>query len=269
MALHDAYLRLTPYELAIPGRAFADERFGAIRHEAKEREVDPSDPARFPLLGEVGRLLQELATSDGPAGRRVQHLGAILYQAFHLWGAGEPVFLMSVPVARALVDARPDAEPPVAPGVPSSSGYLQLPRNLFWARVADDGVPEALDGIFWTAAETLQVLGVLGLRGDRPGMSVVELSGVPLDALGDALGETMREEGADFATDLPGGELEVLYSVQTGGELLKLLGLAFRYVEAHPDSLQPLVRQDQEALGSGDPLPSAIPGSRITPGAGS
>jgi hypothetical protein len=268
MALHDSYPRVTPYELAIPGRAFAEERFAAIRDEAEERGAATGDPGGFLLLGEVGHLVQDLASAEGGGRERLQHLGALAFHAFHLWEAGEPCFLLSTPAARYLVEAAVGGGASTeseGPGPVTPAGYLQLPRNLFWARVGEEEVPEALDGIFWTAGgATIHLLGVLGIRGDRPGVSVVELSGVPVDALGESLSGPMRDEGGDFATDLPGGEIDRLYSITTGGELVKLMALVFRYLAGAPEVLADADRGPSEEERGDGPMSSMLPFQRIT-----
>jgi len=267
MALHDRYPRRTPYELAIPGRAFVDERFGLLKEEVEKRGADPHDPARLILMGEVGRLLQELGGAEGPAEERMRHLGAMLFHAFHFWSAGEPLYLLDLHAARYLVEAVKDTPGSAAPEAPSPAGYLQLPRNLFWARVSQEGVAEALDGFFWTLSpvepQVMHVLGILGLRGDRPGMSAVELTSVPVSALAEALVSGAREDGDDFATDLPGGELENLYSLQTGMEVLKLLGRVFAYVEAHPGAVSEPERHPRDDADADGPDPSSLPARRI------
>ena len=49
MPIHDAYARVTPFELLLPAEGFADERFPLIQEEAEERQVDLTDPERFAL----------------------------------------------------------------------------------------------------------------------------------------------------------------------------------------------------------------------------
>ena len=46
MPIHDAYARVTPYELLLPEEGFADERFPLIQEEAEERKADLTDPER-------------------------------------------------------------------------------------------------------------------------------------------------------------------------------------------------------------------------------
>ena len=76
------------------------------------------------------------------------------------------------------------------------------------------------------APAELHVLIALGVRPDRPGFSVVPASGV-LDREPHWAEIDAREQGADFETTLPGGELDRLYSIENAAELLKLTSLCF------------------------------------------
>ena len=115
---------------------------------------------------------------------------------------------------------------------PSSSGYLLLPRNLVWAEPAPGLTPEPVDGFFWTRTgaedepDRLHVLLVLGVRPDRAGFSVVPATGV-LDTESHWAEIDARPEGTDFETNLPGGEMDELYSIETAAEVLKLASLCF------------------------------------------
>jgi hypothetical protein len=150
-------------------------------------------------------------------------------------------------LARRLL-AAPPAVGPWAMLPPHPAGYLQLPRNLLWARVAATEPPEPVDGIFWTmigAADPTQppyarldLLVALGLRPGRPGLSVIDI-GEELEAGGaghwaDVAG---RPEGEDFANLLPGGELQQWHGLATRGEVLRLVSLLFWHVTMHPDAV--------------------------------
>ena len=171
MAIHDRYLRRTPFERFLP---------------------DPDFPGR--------------------------HFDAI----------GRPAFLLETPVVRTLVETEPwegevDGD---APDLPASS-YLQLPQHLVWARTGDGG-PGSVDGFFRTVVgeSRMHLLPVVGLLEGRPGFTVLPLPGLPLtDAPTWATAE-MRHDGEDFASEMPGSELERLYEVQTAGEVLKLVARA-------------------------------------------
>lgn len=243
MSRRDAWARLTPYEVGIPGREFADTNFKAIRDEAEGRDVDLSDPGAFLLLGEVGRVLREIQGGER-GGEAIHRFGAFLFHAFHFHEAGEPVLLLATAATRYLVEGR-SAErdtadrrwEPWSGRVPAPAGYIQLPRHLVWSHPDPEGPAEDLDGVFWTraAGDSLALLAALGIRSDRPGLSVIPLPPVPL---ADASAWTrMEARGTDFETTLPGGELDELYSVVTAGELLKLVARVFQYLDAVPESL--------------------------------
>ena len=237
MSPGDASARLTPYEIGIPGRVFADRAFGQIREEAETRSSDLTDPGSFILLGEVGRLIREIQGEDR-GGEAIHRFGAFLFQAFHFHACGEAIYLLERDVARHLVQ-RSFTASPWEGRVPASAGYLQLPRHLFWSVPEKGDHAEPLDGVFWTrsSGETLSLLVALGIRTGRPGMSVTEL---PPVALQDAAGwptEQVRLKGHDFSTSLPGGDLDGLYSVGSLGEVLKLIARLFTYLVEVPEAL--------------------------------
>ncbi len=275
MTTRDAHARITPYELGFPGREFAERWFSAIGEEVAAREVDPSDPGAFLLLGEVGRMVRELQGEDrGPDALR--RFGALVYHGYHFHDAGEPLLLLETPAARYLVDGSAEAEgsgahPPSGssgtPGLPAwtgelpePAGYLQLPRHLFWVHSEGEGVPEPLDGFFWTRAGDagLALTAIAGIRGDRPGFSILPLPPVPLKDAGRWVTERIRSDGADFATTLPGGELDRLYSLLTTGELLKLAALVFAYRGAVPHAMG-----ERERAGEGGVHPTTLEYRRL------
>ena len=252
--------RVTPYELAVPGRRFVEERFPEVEEEAGARGGDGTDPTAFVNLGAVGRILQEIRGDDDDPELIQQH-GYLVFHAYHFWRAGEPLYVVEPAAARFLVESEPEVTAD-APPPPASAGYLQLPRNLFWSwpDPEDESAPaEPVDGVFWTAAGdgTLWTLAALGLRADRPGLSIFPLPPVPLADAGAWLGAKIREEGEDFRSTLPGGELDELYSVETAGEVLKLLGRAFWYAKSFPEAVEgPLDPPAAEGASEGGESPT-------------
>jgi hypothetical protein len=250
----DAWARLTPYELGIPGRAFAEENFAAIAREAEARGVDPSDPGAFMLLGEVGRVLNELQGGERGADA-LQRFGAFLFHAWHMHRAGEPLLLLERETVRHLVEGWPGAPADWEGALPAEAGYLQLPRHLVWTQPDPEAPPEDLDGIFWvrSAGETLSLMAALGVRPDRPGLSVVPLPPFPLKDAPGWLDAKVRDEGegVDFETTLPGGELDRLYSLVAAGELLKLAARAFAHIDRNPSVLGAEERAPRQGEGSG------------------
>ncbi len=253
MRIHDRHARVTPYELALPGRAFADRRFERIREEAERGGVDPWDPGAFSMLDQVRRLIADIRVEDETNVPFVQY-GVILFHAFHFWSGGHHLYLLGSEAAHRVTRARAPATPPNPVLVaPSPTGYLQLPRYLFWARPETDGPAEALDGFFWvlTPAHRLHLLVASGMRADRPGLGVMpvpEIAGEEACRWADA---TVRERGDDFASTLPGGE--ELCSVETLGEVVKLAGRIF-------------LQLDRGMLRAGEPTRGADAGSAAPTG---
>ena len=268
MAERDAWARTTPYEIGIPGRDFAEENFAAIRREAEARGVDETDPGAFLLLGEVGRTLKEIQGEER-GGEALHQFGAFLFHAYHFHQAGEPLLLVETEALREVLDDAGVTTPEAgnAPGVgggetgpgeeggddgqadpgdaegwggelPAAAGYLQLPRHLVWSHPDPEGPAEDLDGVFWahSTGGSLSLLAALGIRGDRPGLSVVPLPPVPLTDAPRWPRTPVRQEGEgpDFATTLPGGELDGLYSLVRAGELLKLVARVMAHLHANP-----------------------------------
>jgi len=128
---------------------------------------------------------------------------------------------------------------------PVDAAYVQLPRHLFWVGGGRDEDPaaalaEPVDGFFWTlgAEGLVHVLLATGMRDDRPGLAVVAVPEAPMAEAERWLVTDVRPDGDDFATTLPGGDLEGLYSFTAAGEVLKLLARLFVYEEAVPHAVQ-------------------------------
>jgi hypothetical protein len=287
MPIHDAYARVTPYELALPGEGFAEEHFGALAEEAAARDSDAGDPGDFAMLMAAGQALRELRGPDEDAERIREH-ATLLYHAYHFWRGGRPVLLLETGVVRSLVS---DAAASVdaadwTPCVPHASAYVQLPQHLVWvpgqsaARgVGPDegsgegsgdggeegnrgGVAESVDGFFWTVSGgSVSFLLALGLRSDRPGFGVVALPTVPLSEATLWIREKIRPEGGDFSSDLPGAELEDLYEVRTAGEVLKLAGRVLWLLDRGSWTSHEV---DPTAQSPPGPRPSALPYRRLT-----
>lgn len=256
--------RLTPYELGIPGRAFAERVFGEIRDEAESSGAAPENPAAFIQLEAAGRAVREIA-GLAEEGSWTQPFEAFLFHAFHFHAAGERLYLLDERAARRVVEAR---SPSLrwAGEFPASAGYLQLPIHLFWSPVEEARAAEPVDGVFWTLSSeaTLSLLVAMGIRADRPGMTLTELP--PVELAGAALWPQaqIREEGADFAPTLPGGDLGRLYSIGTLGEVLKLVGRVFALVSEQREAPGPPEEPPRDSQGwEGSARPSQLPFRRI------
>lgn len=241
--MSESRARPSPYDLAFGAESIDDRLFPPIEGEAEARGVSLEDPERFVFLTGVGRLLQAIAGGETPGegsgqgrgegrGEAFRQHGRLLFHAFHFWRAGKvEVELDEAMIRRLLDDDEPAGDRALA--TPAVAGYLRLPRNLVWAAPAPGERPEPADGFFWTfhpspedTPRALHLLMALGVRPDRPGFSVVTATGEvgadPHWADVDA-----RPGVSDFATTLPGGELDRLYSVETTAELLKLASRCF------------------------------------------
>lgn len=255
MALHDRYARRTPFELAFPDREGARNLAEEIQAEAEARGVDPRHPQMFATLGSVGRYLTELRDPEAPPEAAEQY-AALAFHGLAFVQAGHPLYLLSTDASRSLVSRSPDG----VPEPPGKAGYLQLPQHLFWVEDGAAGaVPESLDGLFWTVTGhgTLHALLVTGVRPDRPGIGVVPLPEAPLEAARTWLDARVREdrEGTDFASSIPGAEMDALYGIRAAGEPLKLLARFFALLTGEPGRAE---RRDGagEGDGSADPGPA-------------
>ncbi|MDE0358449.1 MAG: hypothetical protein OXN92_12070 [Gammaproteobacteria bacterium] len=231
MRIHDRYARVTPYEMALPGRAFAEERFELIREEADGRGVDIWDPGAFSMLEQSRRAIADIRVEDDNPVLFVQY-GVILFHAFHFWSAGEHLYLLGNEAAHQVTRAGlPSGPDDWAFAAPSRAGYVQLPHYLFWARPEAGGPAEAIDGFFWvlTPAHRLHLMVASGMRADRPGLGVMPVPEIPGEEASRWAAANVRERGDDFGSTLPGGE--DLCSIETLGEVVKLAGRLFWQLE--------------------------------------
>jgi hypothetical protein len=260
MPIHDAYARITPYELLLPEEGFEEERFPMIREEARKRQANISDPERFALLSEAGAVLRDIR-GENDAPQLIQQHGILLFHAFHFWQEGLPFFQLETGVVRYLVEAGPKSGE-WAPSLPGLAGYVQLPQHLFWVPGGGDIPPESLDGFFWSMpdGEMLSLLVVMGIRRDRPGLSVVPLPALPFSTAGEWAAMQARPEGKDFHSSLPGAELENLYALEAGAEAVKLATRVFWYLDVFPGSVAEGIQAPEGGEG---PMPSRLGSRRI------
>ena len=257
MALHDAYARRTPYELAFVERARAEDLVRRVDEEAAGRGADPHDPTALVTMGAVADFIRAIEGPDRPP-EALHSFGALAYHGVHFTREGCPLYLLATAAARYLVEGSPAGT--AAPV--TRAGYLQLPQHLFWAEGEGEAAPESVDGVFWTAtpAGVLHAMIATGLRPDRPGLAVVPLPPAPLAEADDWLRVEVRPEGGDFESRLPGAELDSLYAFRSAGEILKLLARFFAYVGHVPGALEAR-RAERDADG---PAPSTLDYSLVT-----
>ena len=290
MAIHDAYARLTPFELLLPGPDFPDRHFPGIGEEAGERGTDPRNPAAFVMLGAVQGALAELREDDADPQSAHDH-GNVLFFAYHMWLAGAAVTLVRTDTLRTLLSIGPPAE--TGDGwtarLHDRAGYVQLPQHLVWIEEGDAGgpgepsprdparphpsepaggqgpssglppAPESADGFFWAVdgRGIVHLALVTGMRSDRPGYVVVPVPPQPLDSLPAWAAGPAREGGGDFTTSLPGAELDGLLGIRTPAEVFKLGALVLqRIAHADPAAGSPAPATSPEAS------PEATPRSR-------
>ena len=204
--------RATPFDLVFqPAAASSFPRIAASLATAGH---DAADRDAFLMDREVITLLRDLRPDEG-LGEAMDQMVALVHHAYLTWVAGG----MTIPVDRDTAEellgaaAGNGSDPRDVPAY-----YAQFPERMIWARVIEDEAPEPLDGVF-VAREpsgSLRVLGIFGLRADRPGFSAVE-------ATGSRAARLTREDGtALFAPTLPGAAEAGLRSIIGEEELLEL-----------------------------------------------
>lgn len=261
MLFHDAYLRRTPWELAFATAEGAEALPEAVRDEAARRGLEPSDPHAFLTLECVTRFVRDVRGPDAGGAALVQY-GRLVYHAVHFSDPGRRVLLVSTGLARELTSGSWTGPAPTLPG---ASGYVQLPRHLFWLGSAGQGAAEPVDGWFWTTSVTgdLHVLVIAGLREDRGGFVAVPVPEAPWTDAAEWSLARVRPDGGDFRSTLPGGELGELCSIEMAGEVLKLTARLFGYlaVEGEP-SIAEAVAPDADENG---PPRSALSYVKVEP----
>lgn len=279
MPIHDAYLRRTPLERFLPDAGFGQRHYAAIRSEAEAKGITLDDPGAFAVLEAATVALDEVRQPDDPPETLARH-ALVLFHAFHLEALGAPSFLVETALVRALIESEPWQPGGLAVGEGGASGrdrgevgdrlpaacYLQLPQHLVWVRAdGDDAAPASIDGIFSTRTPDgrLHLLPVVGLLEGRDGFTVLPLPGLPLSDAPTWTTAAMRQDGADFFSDLPGAELEGLYEVRTAGEVLKLVARLDDWLRECGDTLAADALTPDETAR---PAPSALRGQRLTVG---
>jgi hypothetical protein len=175
---------------------------------------DPADRDAFLMDREVITLLRDLRPDEG-LGEAMDQMVALVHHAYLTWAAGGVTIPIDRDAAAELLDVvLPDGDEPRD----LAAYYAQFPERMIWARVIENDAPEPLDGVFVShdPLGSLRVLGIFGLRPDRPGFSAVE-------AVGPRAARLTREDGtALFAPTLPGAAAAGLRSIIGEEELLEL-----------------------------------------------
>ena len=245
--------RLTPYELIL--EPLERDDFPAIRAEGEQRGSDVHRRDQFLLLGHAGAALDEMVAEDAdPAS--LDEYGELLYLGFEFWSYGRRIYSLDDAVTSQLTEPAYPIGDWIFAGPPAC--YLQFPYQRLWARVSADAPYEPLDGIFAVAAETEQRAGsgahlrvqmVLGLRPDRPGVSLVSYRDDLDPAKVAARAEhPWRAEGVAYANAIPGGERRDYRTLATTSELEALVIRAFHYLDTHPDRLERVTETGGEGV---------------------
>jgi hypothetical protein len=279
MSLHDEYARRTPFEIAFPDRSVAERLSSEVAEEVEARGADDSLLEAFITTAAAGERVRAMRGPDAPPDTAYP-FAALLYHCVHFLRAGAPLYLVATEVTRQLVGPEWQVRSSAAtvPAPPAAAGYLQLPQHLIWteggrSEAPDGAPPDSLDGVFWTltASRVLNVLPVSGLLPSRPGFAALPLPPAPLADASIWLEARVRPSGEDFASALPGGELDRLYSVRTTGEVLKLLARFFSLAsaatggEGHAVRLEARRPREEPAGGPpGAPPSSALPYTRLS-----
>jgi hypothetical protein len=204
--------RPTPFDLVF--HRIAESSFPRIAASLAQSGVDPADRDAFLMDREVITLLRELRPEEG-LGEAMDQMVALVHHAYLTWAAGT----VTVPVSREAAEELLAQEPAQAGGSSDAPAYYaQFPERMIWASVVENQAPEPLDGVFVSSAPggDLRVLGIFGLRPDRPGFSAVEASGARVEGLA-------REDGSPlFQPTLDGGSAAGLRSIIGEAELLEL-----------------------------------------------
>lgn len=226
--------RVSPYERVIGGEGVAEREFGDILAEAERLGLPLSRRDQFAGAEQVARLLRELVPEmTEPAA--VERYLEILYHCYSFWRSGLHSYAFEEPVVRSLIESPPDLTAWPARAA-HASFYLELPYNLFWAAVVEDQPPEPVEGMFVKLQPEepigqAEVLLVLGMRADRPGFSVAELTA-------DLAREDVAEDSDAFVSDIPGADLAGLYSLRRPSEVLLLALRALWYIDIYPMSIE-------------------------------
>jgi hypothetical protein len=204
--------RTTPFELVF--HRVAESSFPRIAASLAAGGHDPADRDAFLMDRAVIALLRDLRPDEG-VGEAMDQMVALVHHAYLTWAAGG----LTIPIGRETAEellgtlSQEGADPGNV-----SPYYAQFPERMVWARVIEDEAPEPLDGVFVSRNQDalLRVLGIFGLRPDRPGFSAVE-------AAGPRAARLTREDGtALFAPALPGAAAAGLRSITGEEELLEL-----------------------------------------------
>lgn len=234
--------RTTPYEVILA--PLEKSAWPAISAEAEHRGVDTRRRDRFVLLGRVGATLQDMVPDDAPADA-IEEYADLLYHGYQFWSFGRRLYALTAERAEALAAAEVDLGSWILAAPPAC--YIQLPYQRFWARVATDAPYEPADGCFVVVDDTepapgagahMRILLILGLRADRPGISLVSFrTDLEPASAAERARRPWREDAEPFASTIPGGDRRGIRTIATTSELEALVLRILAYLDRHPDRL--------------------------------
>lgn len=197
--------------------------------------------------------------ADADAGA-LEQSAELLWQGWRFHESGARLYVLSDAAAARLTVPDYDgagwrfAAPPAC--------YVQLPYQRIWSRVSDDAAYEPVDGCFVAARalpggrHELSLLAVLGLRRERPGVSLVPHRATLDDAdVAARIARPWREGAEPFANAIPGGELKGYRTMATASELEALV---LRTLQALDTGSRALVRAEGGSGGNESGLPHVL-----------
>jgi hypothetical protein len=204
--------RPTPFDLVFQDAA--ETVFPAVRGALVAAGYDPRDRDAFLMVREVITLIRDLRPDEG-LGEGIDQLAALIHHSYLFWDAGRPTIALSPEDLAPLLACE---FPHVSEQAAQPPYYAQLPVRRLWAEVVAGQPHEPLDGCFVHRVDStaLRVLGVFGIHPDRPGFTVVEVSGRRPSQL------RRQDSSALFSPSLPGGARAGLFSLAGEEELLEL-----------------------------------------------
>lgn len=233
--------RVTAYELFL--EPLEVTAFPVIQAEADQRGLDVRRRDQFVLLGQVGATLREVVPEDSPPDA-LDEYSELLYQSFQFWTFGHRMYDFGEEITERLTSPSFDVGKWMLAGPPSC--YLQFPYQRLWARVAADAAFEPVDGCFVVVDDTqpapdagahLRIQMLLGVRDDRPGVSLVSYRTDlhPRQAAEHAT--PSRDDGEAFENVIPGGERKGYKTIVTVSELEALVVRALCYLDRNSQAL--------------------------------
>jgi hypothetical protein len=173
----------------------------------------------------------------------VEQASELLWHAWRFARTGSRLYVIDDAAAARLIEAETAREPWRFAASPSC--YVQLPYQRVWARVSEQAAYEPVDGWFAAArtlsggAHEIALLAVLGLREDRPGVSLLaHRASLAEHDVTEHLAHPWREGAPPFANAIPGGERMGYRTLATRSELEALALRTWRALDEGASALE-------------------------------